>query len=431
MAGRSPAELAAIQARVAAIRAGLPAVNVALAARDVVLIASSSRGGSSILAEVLRRSRALNHFRAEINPQLRLFGCAGADDDSVAADHPIPPGLGEALGADCGQPTDRLDREAAVRAFSAEIAARLVLQWPEWHPEPSDIYDDVCATLAELETLEGWPPGAFPDAHAFYGRLFPRFVARWSTFNPGAYDLDRRRLSGVERLYLPGAPVEEPPFVLPLPWTHATEAELASRPLVIKTPSNVYRLGWLRRLFPNARVRVLHLTRNAAASINGLYDGWRFNGFHSHEVGGLVIPGYSDVIPGGDRWWKFDRPPGWRAWTTAPLERVCAFQWASAHQAALANAGDDRFVLRFEDVLGDRPRQDAAMRALAAWLGVPVHDELTQTLQTGLPLVMATEQPRHRRWFARAELLGPVCAEPEVRETMAALGYPAEMDGWE
>ena len=275
---RSTEDWAELRERVATIRAGLPAVNVAQAARDVVVIASSSRGGSSIFAEVLRRSRALTHFRAEINPQLRLFGCAGGDDDSVAADHPIPPGLGEALGADCGQPAARLEGQPAIHAFATEIEARLVLQWPEWLPAPGEIHADVGATLADLGSQEGWAAGEFSDAHAFYGRLFRRFADRWSAFNPGAYDLDRRRLSGLERLYLPGAPIEEPPFVLPLPWTHATEAELASRPLIIKTPSNVYRLDWLRRLFPNARVRVLHLTRNAAASINGLYEGW--HSFH-------------------------------------------------------------------------------------------------------------------------------------------------------
>src|SRR4051794_5935059 len=36
--------------------------------RDVVILASSSRGGSSMLAEVLRHTPQLLHFRAEVNP---------------------------------------------------------------------------------------------------------------------------------------------------------------------------------------------------------------------------------------------------------------------------------------------------------------------------------------------------------------------------
>lgn len=424
------ADRAEVAARVAALRAGLPAPDVAAAAREVVVVASSSRGGSSIFAEVLRRSRSLLHFRAEVNPQLRLFGCEGVDDDHVPADTPVPEGLGRALGADCGRPTDRLDGDAAVEGFAAEVAARLVLQWPELPVVGAVVRDDVRAVLAE-RWAAAWAPGHFADAQDFYGRLFRRFGDRWPRFDAAAYDLDRSRVPPRGAPLVPDAPVEEPPFVLTLPWQHATEAELAATPLVVKTPSNVYRLGWLRRLFPRARLRVLHLTRNPAASINGLYDGWRFAGFHSHDVGGLRIAGYSDVVPGGDRWWKFDRPPGWRRWTAAPLEEVCAFQWVSAHRAVLADGDADRFTLRFEDVLGGPARQGAAMDALSDWLGVAVHHELTGVLARGLPAVMATHQPRHRRWFARAELLGPVCARDDVQATVAALGYGPHPDGWE
>ena len=418
------ADFAAVRERVARLRSGLPALDVASAARDVVVIASSSRGGSSIFAEVLRRSPSLLHFRAEVNPQLRLFGCEGDEDDTVPAEFPIPPGLGLALGADCGRPADRLDDDAAIDAFAREIAARLVLQWPELPIELGPVLADVRACTA---------PGPFGDAQAFYARFFARLAARWPSFHPGAYDLDRRGIEGIGPSvpFVPVAPVEEPPYVLPLPWRHATPNELATQPLIIKTPSNAYRLPWLRRLFPNARVRVLHLTRNAAASINGLYDGWRFPGFHSHEVGNLDIGGYSDTTPGGDRWWKFDRPPGWRAYSHAPLEQVCASQWTSAHRAVLAETASDSFSLRFEDVLGSRQRQEDAMGRLSDWLGAPVHDELAGVLAQGLPLVMATEQPRHRRWFARVEMLGPVCAQPEVRAVLDALGYVGDPTGWE
>jgi DNA gyrase subunit B len=42
--------------------------------RDLVLILSSSRGGSSMLAELLRHSPDLMHLQAEINPYFRLAG---------------------------------------------------------------------------------------------------------------------------------------------------------------------------------------------------------------------------------------------------------------------------------------------------------------------------------------------------------------------
>jgi hypothetical protein len=420
-----------VRERYLALRSGLPAPDVCAHVREVVILASSSRGGSSIFAEVLRRVPGLVHLRAEMNPPLRLFGCAGVESDAVPADHPVPAGLSSALGADCGRPTASIPA-SAVPAFAAEIAARLVLQWPELPVTLSPVLADVEATLAELRA-SGWPPERFVDPGAFYAALFRRLRARWPSFRPAAYDMDRARLVQLEPTgpFLPVAPIEEPPFVLPLPWEHATEAELERLPLVIKTPGNAYRLDWLARLFPRARVRILHLTRNPAASINGLVDGWCYPGFHSHDAGGLAIAGYSDQVPGGERWWKFDRPPGWEAFRSVPLSQVCAFQWASAHRAILAHDSPDRFVLRFEDVLGPTERQTVAMRRLSAWLGLPGGDELVGVLGRGLPLVMATEAPRHRRWFARIGTLEPLCATSLVSETRAALGYADDPAEWE
>ena len=411
-------------------RRGLPAVDVARHAREVILIASSSRGGSTIFAEMLRRSTVLMHFRAEINPQLRSFGCAGTEDDSVPGDHELPAGLGQALGADCGQPTDKLGTDQEVTAFAKEIAARLCLQWPEVDVSLSAVDESVRIVLAELRANEGWKD-RFVDVSTFYANLLPRLQARWPGINPAAYDIDKQRLAAAVAPFTPVGPVEEPPFVLPVPWQHATVADLENRPLVIKTPSNVYRLAWLRRLFPNANVRVLHLTRNAAASINGLFDGWRFPGFHSHDVGGLSIQHYSEMAPGGDRWWKFDRPPGWEDQKRAPLEHVCAFQWTSAHQAVLRDNAPDRLTVRFEDIMGGAERQAQAVNELARWLNSPVEAELLHTLRRGLPIVMATAQPRHRRWFDRASLIEPVCKKPAVASVMSALGYPADPEKWE
>lgn len=67
------------------------------AVRDVVVIVSSSRGGSSMFAEILRRSDALLHLTAEINPFLRLAGLdhpgAGTGSDALGAEQlaALPP----------------------------------------------------------------------------------------------------------------------------------------------------------------------------------------------------------------------------------------------------------------------------------------------------------------------------------------------------
>ena len=171
-----------VRERVAALRAGLPAPDVCAHVRNVVIVASSSRGGSSILAEVLRRVPGLVHLRAEMNPQLRLFGCAGEESDAVSPNHPIPPGLSQALGADCGRPTDALP-DSAVPAFAAEIAARLVVQWPTFHVEHAPVLADVRATLASLRAA-GWPADRFVDAPSFYASCSAASAPAGPPFTP-------------------------------------------------------------------------------------------------------------------------------------------------------------------------------------------------------------------------------------------------------
>ncbi len=431
--------LAQLRGRIDAIRSAAgsaPPIDVCAHARDVVLIGSSSRGGSSIFAEVLRKSNGLTHLRAEINPVLRLHGLDSPTSDAIDEDTPIPAGLSDSIGAECGNPSGLLEGANAIRMFAVQIAERMCLQWPTIAFDVEPLHADVCAVLHDLRRLEGWEDGHFPDPQPFHARLLARVRRRHPDVHPGAYDLDRRLLAEhcPDALTTPFSPVslvEEPPFVLTTPWTPVSIEALTTRPLVIKTPGNAYRVPWLRRLFPHARVRVLHLTRNVAASVNGLYDGWRYPAFHSHlSTIPLAISGYSDTVLHGDRWWKFDRPPGWQAHRSSRLENVCAFQWQAAHTAILATPGD-RLRLSFEDVMAGGERQSHALGALALWLGVSVEPELTRVLTGALPVVMATAQPRHRRWFARVDLLSPFLTDPSLRALMERLGYDPDPSTYE
>ena len=420
--------------------------DVTRCASQVIVIGSSSRGGSSIFAEVLRNSRRMLHLRAEINPFFRLHGVDDPQSDALVADTPVPAALGQELGWDCGWPTNTLQGEADEWRFAVEIAVRLTLQWPSLSFDADTVHRCVQSVLRELRQNHGWPTGLFADPPHFHARLISALRVHWPEIQPAAYDLDQRLMAALSAGPVSGAvsgPVdfvprgilEEPPFVLTGPWVVADEERLATHPLVIKTPSNAYRLDWLRRVFASARLRVLHLTRNVGASVNGLYDGWRHPGFHSHEVGGLNISGYTGVVAGADRWWKFDRPVDWQQYAAAPLEQVCAFQWRSAHAALLADARvpgrESPFRLRFEDALGPSYRQRPALDALEQWLGLPVASELSAVLSGALPLVMATAQPRQRRWFARIGLLASVLADPANLSIMKELGYDADPETWE
>lgn len=361
-----------------------------------MLIVSSSRGGSSVFSEALREIPGLLHLRAEINPFLRLAGYGWPrlpDSDALSElDEGDPALFAAELAYDIGQ------RASSQADLQRDVAWRLAVQWPD-----------------------GLPDAPFDGDHiALLRRL---------GIDPAWYDLP---WGGTGPSGPPGECVlEEPPFVAIGPWARASAEQMRTRPLFVKTPSNAYRLPLFRKLFPKARIRLLHLVRNPAGAINGLYDGWRFHGFHSHRVAEpLEIPGYTDHRPEDRFWWKYDLPPGWRDYTRRPLPEVCAFQWQSAHRAVLAAEGFDRHVLRFEDFVRDPKSRIQALEELFDWLGEDLGPAARERLGRPLPKVMTTARPRIRRWFARRGVLEPVLARPDVLELADALGY-GDPETWE
>ncbi|MYT77925.1 MULTISPECIES: sulfotransferase [unclassified Streptomyces] len=392
---------------------GTPVPRFCTKVRDLVVVASSSRGGSSMLSELLRSSPHLLHLRGELNPLLRLVGLdhphsgTGSDALDAAHWHGLPlwsRALFEAeLSLDAGSPG------TGVENLAVDAAWRLVVQWPGLDLDPVDL----------VRTAE-----------AVLDRDLPRFARALigrAGVNPLYYDLPGRS-PGPRPAGPPGdVLLEEPPFVLPRPWRPASEHDLATKPLVVKTPGNAYRLGFLRAVFPNARLRVLHLTRNPAASVNGLVDGWLHHGFHAYRMDEpLRIAGYADVRPADRHWWKFDLPPCWSAYTAAALPRVCAHQWWSSHRAVLAHGADH--TVRFEDLISGPHRRADAVERVAHWLGVPYDGPLKRTATAGIPATVSTAAPRPGRWRAR---------EAEVRSALSAdvlamaerLGY-ARDDHW-
>lgn len=413
--------------------------------RSVVLIGSSSRGGSSIFAEILRRTPQLLHLRAEINPFFvlhdRAWPVSGTGSDALHISHAEHlDELDADLAQDCGTAEDGLAVEDE-EGFAVELTARLLLQWPTEAIGFPVVRRAMDETLRTLRADYGWRRGAFPDVQLFHALLLARLRRVYPAVNLYYYDLSRELVAKVDPTCPPpsGPPspwlVEEPPFVTIAPWRRADAEALATRALVVKTPSNAYRLSFFKALFPNARLRILHLTRNVAASVNGLYDGWRFPGFWSHAVDRpLDIHGYSDHFPEWARsWWKFDLAPGWQRYAREPLTQVCAFQWRSAHTAILdwlEHHPEDTLRLRFEDVVGATAARQELYDRLTRWLGVELDPALAAARDGTLPTVMATETPRRRRWFDRAELLSPVLADPASHELMERLGYDPDPDHW-
>ncbi len=377
---------------------------------EVVVVVSASRGGSTLFAEILRRGDGLLHLRAEVNPLFVVAGLAGGDARVLAGE----------LAAEIGNPATTVGHRE-LDDLALAVAWRLTAQWPALEIDP----DEACGWVRRAAGDVGRPL----DHRELHLRVLELARTRFPGINPHYYDLP----ADLVRARFPDAPppsgppgeqlVEMPPFVLVRPWRGPDAEALATRPLVLSTPRNAFRLAFLRDLFPAARFRVVHLTRNPGASTNGLVDGWLHHGFFNVAVDvPLHIAGYTDAFPRwGDRWWCYDFPPAWRDLTDATLPEVCAEQWRSHHQAVLdflAENDVDHRRVRFEDVVG--PRRHEVLAALGDWLGI---DSLAAVAAHELPPLMATAPPRRRRWEGRAAMLAPVLGTDAVAEMADTLGY--------
>jgi hypothetical protein len=67
----------------------------------------------------------------------------------------------------------------------------------------------------------------------------------------------------------------------------------------------------------------------------------------------------------------------------------------------------------------------AVLKRITGHLGVA-----DMALPGALPVKMATELPRSRRWRKRGPLLLELGRRREVREMMGALGYSMDFDTW-
>ena len=400
--------------------------------RDLVVVCSSSRGGSSLFGELLRRSPDLLTFSAEVNPHFAIptlahrRGCASVLDPAEALAGDGLRVLQAELGVDLGSPADHPD----ATALAAHTAWRLTMQWPAEAIDPRQVEDWTHAALAQQA-------GTF-DRVRFLFDVLSQARRHHPALDPYRYDIpDQDVATRFPSQAVPSGPTAEPvvemtPFVLPRPWRVATFSEAASHPVVVTTPRNSFRLRLLAAAFPQARISVVHLVRNPAAAANGLRDGWRHRGFFScrTEVP-LAIPGYSDEFPlWGEQWWNYDVPPGWRDWAERPLAEVCGYQWRAAHEATLQAVSDlrlERRQVHLEDITGPRERRAAALRGVCRLLQI---DAGPVVGDDDLPVVMPTAPPRPRRWAANAALLEPVLRDARILHMAAELGYDRDPATW-
>lgn len=401
-------------------RRDVPCTALDSSVRRVVAILCGSRGGSSLFKEALGRHPRIASLDGELDPLLALSGNGfnqNSDSDcleTVANASELASNILDEISF----PSEQiLDADTLLRKWKN----RLALQFPS-HFLDAEAY---ARLERSLQAVLGQIDRGDRRSEADLQRLVLASVFDDEPWRIGYYDGSAALAAG--HPFDESLKIEEPPFVMPtLRRRPFTSSDARDAVLLFKSPSDAYRIGMYERLFPNAEVTYIHLTRGFAQSVNGLMDGWLHPlGFFSHDVSQvgceLAIRGYSDRVSFGRKWWKFDLPRNWRRFTRATLEEVCLNQWHSIH-AAILRHGVCSLRVSFEDFVA---HPGPVLKRVTDHLGLPA-----MALPGALPVKMATYPPRPGRWRKREAMLIELGRRAEVRDMMGMLGYSMDSPTW-
>jgi hypothetical protein len=340
------------------------------------ILASSSRGGTSVTAELLQWQGAdcadlsgrMLTLPGEEKPHLILAGLAFPSrvdrfDDLTAADaqEAAVAQLSAEMLSEVGHPIAYCEN---LHLYAAQLYRRLLLQWPMGMAELK--MENTILRLAQA--LRTKFPHGYVDSIPNRQQVLAACISCFPFIRPSFYDRWPAR-SYEDAVLLSGRcwSFEETPFVLPPPWCNATSNDLEEGCLLLRDPSNAWRLPFWRTVFRIQDIAILHLVRDPRESVQGLCDGWNYPfGFQTiPSEKALVIRGYNDSTEFGENGWKHHRLNFSIGKTlsrvlidehrTMSLVQVCAHQWRDAHARLIRDAEHlslQRSIVYFADLRG-------------------------------------------------------------------------------
>jgi hypothetical protein len=254
----------------------------------------------------------------------------------------------------------------------------------------------VYRTLAESRDLGSLER----ETHEYWSRLHPVEERGWRSHELGPGDVAAGDAASVSRYFFVGT---------------------GRRRFVDKNNQNGLAIPYLHALFPDAHF--VYVKRSPGDNIGSLMQGWRraeaFGGWAEH----LPVP---VAVDGGRHTrWCFFLAPGWEAYTEAPLEEVCAFQYRAMNEAimnALAEVpAAQRAELAYEDILDDPVGR---FREVFQALGVAFDGHLEHHCATvlGRPY-NAFSEVRKDKWRDSADAERIARVMPEVEPVARRMGY--------
>lgn len=412
--------------------------------KKIVVIAAASRSGSSLLFSLLKKMPGVYSLSGESVPFYKINGFSSdafSSDEipgEVSSDKNKLSGFSRDFLSDfslAAQASPIIEEENTRKRYIHDLALRFSLQWPEIDFSPG-IFKRL-ASEAYILYLKGHQVFRVEE---FYLELILSLRRQYPKINPYYYDLPSQMIKKkFPALKIPSGPsgsvltIEEPPFILLAPCLKPKKEDLLDKTLLLKSSADCYRLPFLKTVFPNAEIKVIYLTRNPLGSINGLYDGWLYRGFFSHNLKGslknssdcLKIPGYSDRYSWGKYWWKYDLPADWRSYAHKRLEEVCSFQWYSANAAVrqyLDKTKIEYCPVKYEHIIGSAAARAREVIKIINFIGLNAAVFKDLDLDR-LPVVQATKPPKTYRWKKRERMLLPFLADSQIAAMSESLGY--------
>ena len=340
----------------------------------VCILASSSRGGTSVTSELLQWHaescadpfNVLLTLPGEEKPYLKLHRIAPSysirqydDLSSRNAVGPMANALLSDMFTDLGRPMAKCNN---LLLYAIQLYRRLLLQWPS----------QMCrikisgAISGLLKCLRIRFPFGYIDNVKSRLKVLDACVECFPFVSKVYYDCALKARPGhIQKSFQQPWSVEETPFVMPPPWRNATPEELRYGCLLLRDPSNAWRLSFWNELFSRADKTIIHLVRDPRESIQGLCDGWNYPfGFQtSHCSFPLQIAGYNDKWQADTENWKrhslnfsVDKTLTnalFKDRASMSLVEICAHQWKSAHENIIRDASHlhiSRTIVNFSDL---------------------------------------------------------------------------------
>lgn len=422
--------------------------------RKVVIINSAPRCGSSFLFSLLRKITGVYSLSGEATPFYKLNGFSPEypDSDEIPADlakkTPCREDFSRDLLSDFSLGAfaeDIVNNDILRNDYLDNLILRFSLQWPV----VDFSYDALRKIIIETFSFYRRVNKRF-NKEKFYLGLLRRVRAEYPEINPYYYDIPEHLIKeAFPEVEIPAAPpndilmIEEPPFILLSPRRKVKKEDILEETLILKSSIDTYRMDWMRNIFPNARLKIIYLVRNPLASINGLYDGWLYRGFFSHNLKSFLgsgkvklrelrIKSYSDRYEWARWWWKYDLPRGWQDYAQRSLEEVCAFQWYSAQECIHKYLADNKAsycLIKYEDIIKDLNSRFMEIEKIINFIGMAGKVTAEKLGLEKMPVVQATRLPRAYRWQEKKDILLPLLDNRRISSMAERFGYDKENPG--